>query len=87
MIGCRGHLIDVISDNNLSCPKCKEKVALTRIRSLPALNRSIETFAEQSKALEKLTAVPVRDTPIQASEEKEEKEKREEPTSDCDREE
>lgn len=54
VIGCRSHILDLITTNNLLCPKCGEKVTLTRIHSLPVLNESIQHFAEQLKTLERL---------------------------------
>jgi hypothetical protein len=54
VIGCRSHILDLVTGNNLLCPKCGEKVTLTRIHSLPVLNESIQHFAEQLKTLERL---------------------------------
>lgn len=54
VIGCRSHILDLITPNNLTCPKCGQKVTLTRILSLPALNESIQHFTEQLKTLERL---------------------------------
>lgn len=58
VLGCRSHILDLVTMNNLICPKCGEKVTLTRIPSLPVLNESIQTFVEQLKTLERLAPPP-----------------------------
>lgn len=67
VIGCRSHILELVSENDHHCPECKEEITVNLIRSLPVLDKSIQTFIPQEKAvtelMNRLSTMPVKPTP------------------------
>ena len=78
IIGCRIHILDLISNNNYICPECKKEIAVMTIQSLSILNSSIQTFIPQQRLvtslMNKISTLSINTTSTQPEESTEKKE-------------